>query len=214
MNRLQPLFFAAFLALVLVNCKSTSSPENATTYYPTTMEVYSGSSHFHLQEGVDSRATYNWMAYSTDGMHNYERIGIGQLPKGGYVPIDLAPPTLTISFLSDWRNKTMPNDQDLLYWVGSYDYAHSIDTGTGVMIHWVDANKKEWDTNLGTGDQTGSQFFITKFLTGDFQPFPGIEGYKRRTEGTFSCTLYDSLGNSMRIDSARFSFVNGWRTDR
>ncbi len=206
------IFSFLLVAFFLASCKSTTSPENQTNQFPATMDIYINGDHTHLQEGVEGRQVYNYMRWGDrTGTQYYEKIGLGKLPAGGYLPKDYIPPALTISFLSDWRNSTPPGT-DLLYWVGPYDFARSIDSGTGVMINWIDANGKIWDSNFGSGDQTGSQFFITKFLSGDFH-FAGSPNYNQRTEGYFSCTLYDGLGASLRIDSVRFSFINGWRTN-
>ena len=65
----------------------------------------------------------------------------------------------------------------------------------GVYVYYIDENKKQWCSHWGAAEQSGSKFTSVELLP---QPDPKISCLKR-WKATFSCTLYDGLGNSIAL---------------
>jgi hypothetical protein len=70
----------------------------------------------------------------------------------------------------------------------------------GVYVYYIDENGKEWCSHLGSGNQTNSIFKSEQLLP---QPFPSIS-CKYIWRATFSCTLYDRNGNSIKLENCEF----------
>jgi hypothetical protein len=84
---------------------------------------------------------------------------------------------------------------------GSYAYKTVYAVGNGVALTWTDANGRVWQTDFGTGDQTGSSFTITfKSLT--VLPNGVVSGVN--VSAIFTCNLYDGIGNVKKIINGRF----------
>ena len=83
---------------------------------------------------------------------------------------------------------------------GAYPYTKMFSIIEGTALIWTDSNGKKWQTDLGTGIQSGSSFIITKE---DFSFLNGIVNgiYVR---ATFTCILYDGLGNSKILTNGKF----------
>jgi hypothetical protein len=77
---------------------------------------------------------------------------------------------------------------------GNYTYGRSHSGSTdpgvdGVIIFHVDENGKEWSSDYGSGDQTGSTFEIVEHVANN-------DGWSNRiSKATFSCKLYDAQGH-------------------
>jgi hypothetical protein len=87
---------------------------------------------------------------------------------------------------------TLQKDVDSLFKVGSYSYKK----GTykeGIEITIDDAGTT-WSTSLGTADQTGSNFIITK------REFEASQPYRYVTYGSFICKVYNGAGNAKLIN--------------
>ncbi|MEO7523716.1 MAG: hypothetical protein ABIT58_06450 [Ferruginibacter sp.] len=81
--------------------------------------------------------------------------------------------------------------------VGSVPY--NADPLDGVEITWIDEANNSWSTANGTGVQTGSVFNIT-----NVQDEPGQTDYSVRVSASYSCTLYDSAGNSIQVTGGTY----------
>ncbi len=88
-------------------------------------------------------------------------------------------------------------DSSLL--VGTYDFGSIVDTIPGLMITWIDDQKKVWksapEDTLPVG-QTGT-FTITDIV----QNYDGFSEFI--AAGTFEGIVYDTAGNSMNITNGR-----------
>jgi hypothetical protein len=93
---------------------------------------------------------------------------------------------------------TAENSEFLHYFdAGSYPY--SVENVNGVSIRWVDSNGITWGTDIGTGDQTGSQFTIdqTKEAT-------GYNYSTIKVLSHFNCKLYNGLGQSKTLTDGKY----------
>ena len=70
----------------------------------------------------------------------------------------------------------------------------------GIYVYYIDENGKEWCSHFGSGNQTNSVFNSIELLP---QTFAEIS-CKKIWRVTFSCTLYDRNGNSIKLDNCEF----------
>ncbi|MCW3466232.1 hypothetical protein [Chitinophaga nivalis] len=70
---------------------------------------------------------------------------------------------------------------------GTYTIRKDFRDGDGVSMGWLDAEGEEWDTESGSGDQTGSTFRIVSVT--DMPNFVGT--YYIKVKMTFTCKLYN-----------------------
>lgn len=70
----------------------------------------------------------------------------------------------------------------------------------GVYVYYIDDNGKEWCSHFGSGNQTNSVFNSVELLP---QTLPEIS-CRKIWRATFSCTLYDRNGNSIKLDNCEF----------
>lgn len=77
------------------------------------------------------------------------------------------------------------------YPFGSTEGATTVD---GATIDYVDANGKEWYSELGP--QTGSSFEITELIDNN------IGGSLKIFKAAFNCKLYDDTGASIQVNNA------------
>ncbi|WP_462254495.1 hypothetical protein [Ferruginibacter sp.] len=99
-------------------------------------------------------------------------------------------------------DSNLPLKQQIIaYFVpGQYPYTKIYSLTEGIVLIWTDSNGKKWQTDLGTGNQSGSSFIITKE---DFSFLNGIVN-GIYVKATFTCILYDGLGNSKTLTNGRF----------
>lgn len=94
-----------------------------------------------------------------------------------------------------------PNNDyvEALYQVGEYPFARQTETQEvdGVVIVYTDIAGKEWASNLGEADQTGSHFEIVSHESIDHSK------YKYETEAVFNCRLYNDEGGVMVLTNGR-----------
>ena len=90
-------------------------------------------------------------------------------------------------------------DSEFLHYFDAGTYPYSVENVNGVSIRWVDSNGDVWGSDMGTGDQTGSQFTIdqVKEVTGG-----GYYTIKVLTH--FNCKLYNGLGQSKTLTSGKY----------
>lgn len=72
--------------------------------------------------------------------------------------------------------------------VGTVPFAPAATTPNGIVVSYWDGTTK-WSTDLGTADQTGSNFKI------EASSFNAGVDYTAKTYLTFNCKLYDGSGN-------------------
>lgn len=87
--------------------------------------------------------------------------------------------------------------------VKSYSYGRlskgTVKGASGAYIMYHDANGIAWTSDKGTADQTGSTFIVTSYADNATKaPF-------KKVKASFSCKLYDGLGNSKTITNGSFS---------
>ena len=70
----------------------------------------------------------------------------------------------------------------------------------GVKISWWDASGHTWSTDMGSKNQSGSNFRIDNSSLYEPQYQDPIE----KVNMSFSCTLYDSVGNSMKMANCTY----------
>lgn len=70
----------------------------------------------------------------------------------------------------------------------------------GVYVYYIDENGKVWCSHFGSGNQNTSIFKSEQLLQ---QPFSEIS-CRNIWRATFSCTLYDRNGNSIKLDNCEF----------
>lgn len=105
-----------------------------------------------------------------------------------------------ISFMKKFSSEPDSAQRESIIHTGSYPFGSSVVDSLvdGVQIVLDDTSGKRWRSNYGA--QPGSVFTVTEHAENDFDLLtPSI------TSGTFRCVLYDSLGNSVTIDSASFT---------
>jgi hypothetical protein len=73
---------------------------------------------------------------------------------------------------------------------------------SGARVFYIDANGVEWTTDKGVADQTGSTFAISYYMDYSDPKAPGIF---KKVKASFSCKVYDGLGNSKTISNGSFS---------
>ena len=70
----------------------------------------------------------------------------------------------------------------------------------GAYVYYIDDNGKEWCTHFGPGIQTNSIFKSEQLLNQPFGEISCLNIWK----ATFSCKLYDRMGNSISLDNCEF----------
>jgi len=82
---------------------------------------------------------------------------------------------------------------------GTYSYGVRDSSIDGAHVTWFEEGAKEWSSDLGISDQMGSTFSITE--RGTYNGDSSLFTFK----ATFSCKLYDGLGNSRVMQNATVS---------
>jgi hypothetical protein len=120
----------------------------------------------------------------------------------GEVNIDISKGTLKYPYNV---NPNPPDSTfDAFYAIGNYPY--TIDAAEGIRILIKDLNNVTWSTSLGTADQTGSSFSITKSKGVTYNDKKmDTKGYYEEVEFSFSCKLYDGNGNVKTLTNGLFS---------
>ena len=85
-------------------------------------------------------------------------------------------------------------EYEAMFHTGSYSFGNreewtGLNPVNGVVVQYYDASGDEWATDLGSADQTGSNFTITSHASN------GLGNGYSVTKATFNCMLYDSTGN-------------------
>jgi len=70
---------------------------------------------------------------------------------------------------------------------------------SGIVIQWWDSSNVMWSTEIGTGDQTGSNFTIVASK----QEWP-FSDQLMKVYATFNCKLYDGNGNTKTLTNGKF----------
>jgi hypothetical protein len=100
---------------------------------------------------------------------------------------------ITIGTMHGYESAT--NDDFKAYFApGSRNYTKDFNTMDGVTIGWKDANGVNWETDFGSGDQTGSTFSIVSVAGA-----PDITGtYYLKTKMQFKCKLYNETTGEVK----------------
>jgi len=101
---------------------------------------------------------------------------------------------------------TAENSEFLAYFdPGNYSYAP--ENVNGISIRWADSNGDIWGTDMGTADQTGSQFTIDQV-----KEATGYNYYTIKVLSHFNCKLYNGLGQTKTLTSGKYvcKFQNFW----
>lgn len=100
---------------------------------------------------------------------------------------------ITIGTMHHYMNAT--NDDFKAYFApGARVYTKDFAVADGVIIGWTDANGEEWETDYGTGDQTGSTFSIISIA--DATDLTGTLYLKTKMQ--FKCKLYNHTTGVMK----------------
>jgi len=108
-----------------------------------------------------------------------------------------------VKFLLDTLNPSFQTDFQLFN-TGNYSYGSFNDDSTnvgvnGAVITYTDASGKTWSSDLQYGTQPAASVFnISEHVEVNETLYGG------ETKGTFSCTVFDGLGNSLNLTSGRF----------
>jgi len=111
--------------------------------------------------------------------------------------------SITIGAIPTFPSYPMENSNPTfkaLFSVKSYPYDATLING--IKTTYTDANGKLWSSALGTADQTGSTFVVTKVVDGT-DPITAV--YEVAIQASFNCTLYDGLGGSLVLTNGTFS---------
>ncbi|MFN3405602.1 MAG: hypothetical protein ACK40G_16005 [Cytophagaceae bacterium] len=76
-----------------------------------------------------------------------------------------------------------------------YNFAKPVLNENGVEVEWVDETGKLWSSALGAADQTGYTFLLSSISETEDE---------RIINCTFSCKLYDGLGNEVKLTDGIF----------
>lgn len=78
---------------------------------------------------------------------------------------------------------------------GNYTYHYNtLQHPDGVIVSWTDTNGDNWDTESGTGDQTGSAFKIISVV----DDYDAIGRYYVKVKMQFNCKLYNETTGVMK----------------
>ncbi|MCB0713154.1 MAG: hypothetical protein KDD67_12560 [Ignavibacteriae bacterium] len=221
MNRLlihSLLPLLTFSTLLFVGCSdSTTDPDNDGTVEEITAPYYIQASLNGKVKTVQQQSTSSnlvdmgFSSFEGTASNDVDFVSIQRtfftrvVPTGG-IPVLDSTNTFYFSFIKNYDKRiTNDDDYDLMIRKGSTSFGSEADEKDGVEIRWVDANGKSWSTAYGSGNQANSSFVITKKVKIEYpQPWLG-DRILYEIEGTFSCTLYDSSGNSMQVTEGKFS---------
>ncbi len=97
------------------------------------------------------------------------------------------------------NNSVSSKDKEAMFTERAYVFGkktNSYHTGfDGAYVHYLDENGVNWRSDYGSGDQRGSSFEITEHKA--VQDFNA----KYYTTAKFDCVLYDSSGNSIKLEN-------------
>lgn len=112
-------------------------------------------------------------------------------------PNDFTRNLIRVHILKHFDHDPSSAERAAMIKIGSYPYGFS-DVGSatvnGASIDYIDASGDDWDTQ--SGPQSGSTFSITDLKENN----DGTSG--KIFTATFSCKLYDGLGNSKQVQDA------------
>jgi len=112
-------------------------------------------------------------------------------------------PLIDVLRIKDFLSPNGPGPEDIYEMFLPGNYIYDTNPGNnlvnGIHVAWFDSSGNQWTTDNGSGDQTGSSFTITERgpYNGDFTLFT--------FKATFSCKLYDDLGNMIEVQNATVS---------
>ena len=87
---------------------------------------------------------------------------------------------------------------DALFSIGQYEYTE--DGDEGIQISYVSPEGQRWSTDLGSADQTGSEFELLEKVADTFQ-----NSYVINLRVRFNCILYNGTGDSRQcVGTATF----------
>lgn len=95
-------------------------------------------------------------------------------------------------------NEENCNNYRSMFETRNYGYGHINFNTEGASIFYMDANGKYWTTYQGGGAQNDGSFKIISQQNGSY----GL-GYNGITEAEFECTLYDQVGNWIKLTDGR-----------
>ena len=102
-----------------------------------------------------------------------------------------------VTIVKKFDHLPQPSERKLMWRMGIINYQNGIISAAtttigGVYIKYTDNNGKGWDSQYGPED--GNTFAVTQIWTDN-----GYTKFKAK----FSCTLYDGLGNSIKLENGK-----------
>ena len=186
--------------LVLAACATSSGPTSTadTSNSNEFIQATIGSSTVTMIESQNNV----WVAYAAEITGDWVDEGhVYYHYSGTNITQDLPNNRITIHFMKQFNESPYAADFDGLVYKGSMPYVTRSESHDGVAIEYVDGNGHFWATDFGSHDQSASTFVVashdsvkTLFANWRFQ-----------AKGTFSCTFYDSTGNSMKVSNGSFA---------
>lgn len=195
------------LAVLLWSCTDTSTNPASQALY---VSAKIGGTDFRIQglhTPTGTVATYQALGYKLDSVnyigYNAQRFSSIDVV-GGKITELTNKPVFQISFTKHFPTRPYTLDNDLLVNVGPNTYGNYAKLADGVEVEYRDAAGKTWKSTNGTGDQTGSTFIISRHESIAYLPGQATYGHYL-SQGTFNCTLYDSLGTAVTLSNGEFS---------
>lgn len=147
----------------------------------------------HYVQGVTDDNGYE--AGSTLGGDDDVVIGAGINPSGGTVTGKTG---MGVS-KGTMHNYITASNADFKNFFAPGDYSFSAGAKDGVSVGWVDENGTDWESDKGSGDQTGSNFKIVSV-----EDYQDIIDYYIKVKVQFNCKVYDDSGHTKTITNATF----------
>jgi hypothetical protein len=186
--------------LILSACASSSSPNgnsvptNSDEFFQATV----GSTIVTMVEGQNNV----WVAFAGEMSGNWDNEGHEYYHyTGDNITHDLPNNRVTIHFMKLFPGSPYASGFDGLVYKGSMPYVTRNQERDGIAIEYVDANNHTWATDFGSHDQSGSTFMVTSHDS----VHTAFANWRFNAKGTFSCTLYDSAGSSLKVSNGTFA---------
>ncbi len=199
-------FLALCTILIFSSCKKAdndSSPSTGNTTGGTTLTINSP-----------------WQVYAKiDGVDYSKKDGtgaIGVFNVSGFTASDpdssvsnygssLVDGTLTLVYFEVVRNGhhflggTNVENADFLAYFHAGNYSYTTENINGVAIHYRDSMGVLWGTDMGTANQTGSEFTIVQVREETVVP-----NYDLKVLSRFHCKLYNGSGQSKTLTDGEY----------
>ena len=184
------LFAALFISCVLFCCKKDSEKGSPEAPFGIEM-IFSTGGTVIIREGT------------AGGVNSYGRAGGLINTAGNYFEIQSTAfsgngAKLTIYFMKKFPAQPDSSVIESIFHTGNYPFGGSVidSLKDGAETIFDAANGTRWSSAYGF--QSGS-FSVTEHVPNDFDNFTPF-----MTSGTFSCTLYDTAGNTLQVNAATF----------